>query len=58
MSIVFTILATIAIRTKNRKEFFGLAEQTVQTKFRDYWPVLKGNRPISNAGYFSIDGIG
>ncbi|MCM3693691.1 MFS transporter [Neobacillus niacini] len=45
-SAVFTFLAIIGIWAKDRKEFFGLAEQTVQTKFRDYWPIFKGNRPL------------
>lgn len=43
---IFTILAVIGIWEKDRKEFFGLAEKTVETKFRDYWPILKGNRPM------------
>ncbi len=45
-SAVFTVLAVIGIWDKDRKEYFGLAEQTVETKFRDYWPILKGNRPL------------
>ena len=43
---IFTLLAVIGIWEKDRKEFFGLANLTVQTKFRDYWPILKGNRPL------------
>ncbi|WP_163536179.1 MFS transporter [Gracilibacillus sp. YIM 98692] len=46
LSGLFTILAVVAIWQKDRKEFFGLAKNTVKTKFRDYWPVLKGNRPL------------
>lgn len=46
LSGIFTVLAIIALWTKDRKEFFGLAEQSVQTKFRDYVPILKGNRPL------------
>lgn len=46
LSGIFTVLAVIALWQKDRKEYYGLAEQTVQTKFRDYWPVLKGNRPL------------
>ena len=45
-SAIFTLLAVIGIWEKDRKEFFGLAENTVETKFRDYWPILKGNRPL------------
>lgn len=46
LSGIFTILAVVAIWPKDRKEFYGLAEETTQTKFRDYWPVLKRNRPL------------
>ncbi|RDW21896.1 glucuronide permease [Oceanobacillus arenosus] len=45
-SAVFTILAAIAISQKDRKEFYGLAEDTTNTRFRDYWTILKGNRPL------------
>lgn len=43
---ICTILAVIGIREKDRKEFYGLADSTVETKFRDYWPILKNNRPL------------
>ncbi|MBM4761179.1 MFS transporter [Bacillus sp. B15-48] len=43
---VFTILAAIGISSKDKKEYFGLAEATVQTKFRDFWPILKNNKPL------------
>lgn len=43
---IFTILAVIGIWNKDRKEFYGLAEKNTVTKFRDYWPVLKGNKPM------------
>lgn len=43
---MFTILAVVALWEKDRKEYFGLAEATVATRFRDYWPILKGNRPL------------
>ncbi|THE12842.1 glucuronide permease [Bacillus timonensis] len=43
---VFTVLAAIGISRKDKKEFFGLAEETVQTKFRDFWPILKKNKPL------------
>jgi Na+/melibiose symporter-like transporter len=43
---IFTILAMMGISGKDRKEFYGLADNNVQTKFRDYWPILKGNRPL------------
>ncbi|WP_156291290.1 MFS transporter [Oceanobacillus salinisoli] len=43
---LFTILATFAIKDRDRKEFYGLADATVNTRFKDYWPILKGNRPL------------
>ena len=42
----FTGLAVAGIWAKDRKEFYGLAESNVKTSFRDYWPILKGNRPL------------
>ncbi|MCM8710052.1 MFS transporter [Clostridium sp. SYSU_GA19001] len=46
LSFVFTILAIIGIWQKDRTEFFGLGENGVQVKFKDYWDILKNNRPI------------
>ncbi|RDW18617.1 MFS transporter [Oceanobacillus chungangensis] len=47
LSTIFTILAVIGISSKDRKEFYGLGEDTVETKsFRDYWKVIKGNRQL------------
>ena len=46
VGLLFTVLAVFAIRTKDRKEFYGIAEINVQTRFRDYWPVLKRNRAL------------
>ncbi|WP_077620851.1 MFS transporter [Bacillus sinesaloumensis] len=43
---VFTVLAVIGLSSKDKKEYFGLAEDTVQTKFRDFWPILKNNKPL------------
>ncbi|MFS0820130.1 MFS transporter [Bacillus sp. 1P02SD] len=43
---VFTVLAVIGLTSKDKKEYFGLAEETVQTKFRDFWPILKKNKPL------------
>jgi len=49
ISAVLTILAIIGIARKDRKEYFGLGEQTVETKgIKDYWAVLKGNRPLQS----------
>jgi Na+/melibiose symporter-like transporter len=46
LSGVFTVLAVIGISSKDKKEFFGLAEDTVKTKFSDFWPLLKGNKAL------------
>ncbi|MEW9053908.1 MAG: MFS transporter [Neobacillus sp.] len=46
LSGVFTVLAVIGISSKDKKEYYGLAEETVKTKFRDFWPLLKGNKPL------------
>ncbi|MRH43217.1 glucuronide permease [Aquibacillus halophilus] len=43
---IFTALAVTGIWAKDRKQFFGLANLNVKTRFRDYWPILKGNRPM------------
>ncbi len=43
---LFTILAVIGIKEKDRKMYYGLAEQGVETKFKDYVPILKKNRPL------------
>jgi Na+/melibiose symporter-like transporter len=43
---VFTVLAVIGISSKDKKEYFGLAEDTVKTKFSDFWPLLKGNKAL------------
>ncbi|MCD2136397.1 MFS transporter [Salinicoccus halitifaciens] len=46
VSALFTVLAVIAIWGKDRKEFYGIEEVNVRTRFRDYWPVLKRNRAL------------
>ncbi|WP_087975097.1 MFS transporter [Oceanobacillus rekensis] len=46
LSAICTILAVIGIAGKDKKEFYGLADSTVNTRFRDYWPILKGNKPL------------
>ena len=45
-SAILTTLAVIGIWTKDRTEFFGLGEKAEKVKFKDYWPVLKGNRAL------------
>ncbi|THE12841.1 glucuronide permease [Bacillus timonensis] len=47
LSAVLTTLATIGISSKDKKEFFGLGEDTVETSsIREYWQVIKGNRQL------------
>lgn len=47
LSFTLAILAAIGIAAKDRKEFFGLGEGTVETKgMREYWKVIKKNRPL------------
>lgn len=44
VSAVFTTLAVISIWKKDVKENWGT--EVVKTSFRDYWPIIKGNRPL------------
>lgn len=47
LSIVLTVLAIIGISRKDRTEYFGLGEDTVETKsLKDYLSVIKGNTPL------------
>ncbi|GEN45984.1 MFS transporter [Alkalibacillus haloalkaliphilus] len=46
LSALFTILAVIGIKAKDRKEFYGLADLSMKVRFRDFWPIIKGNRPL------------
>ncbi len=46
LSAICTTLAVIGIWTKDRSEFFGLGSKTPKVGFKDYWPVLKGNRAL------------
>lgn len=46
LSAIFTCLAAMAIKGKDRKEYYGLADENVKLKFRDYWPVIKENRAL------------
>lgn len=45
-SAILTSLAVFGIWTKDRSEFFGLGSKTQKVGFKDYWPVLKGNRAL------------
>ncbi len=44
VSAIFTTLAVISIWKKDVKENWG--EEVVKTSLRDYWPIIKGNRPL------------
>lgn len=46
ISAVLGILAIIGIWEKDNKKYFGLGEKTPETKMRDYWNVIKKNRPL------------
>ncbi|MGM0876211.1 MAG: MFS transporter [Bacillota bacterium] len=46
LSGIFGLLAIVGIWAKDRKEFYGLAEETTNTSLREYWQVIKGNRPL------------
>ena len=48
ISAVLGILAIIGIWEKDNKQFFGLGEKTPETKFKDYWQVIKGNTPLQS----------
>ncbi|XOQ14649.1 MAG: MFS transporter [Shouchella clausii] len=39
-------LSIIAISSKDRIENFGVGKNTAQVRFKDLWPMLKGNRPL------------
>lgn len=41
-----SILAIVGIWAKDKKEFYGLAEEGTKTSLREYWGVIKGNRPL------------
>lgn len=45
-SAILTALAVYGIWPKDRTEFFGLGNQAPKVSFKDYWPVLKGNRAL------------
>ncbi len=45
LSGIFTILAVIGIWKRDRTEFFGLGSESA-VSVKDYWPVIKGNRPL------------
>jgi Na+/melibiose symporter-like transporter len=46
ISLILTILAIIGLWQKDRTEFFGLGESSVKVKFKDYFEIIKNNKPI------------
>jgi len=46
ISLIFTIFAIIGIAQKDRTEFFGLGENGVEVKFKDYFEIIRNNKPI------------
>lgn len=40
------VLAIIGIWEKDNKKYFGLGEKTQETELRDYWKVIKSNKPL------------
>ncbi|MBD1382967.1 MFS transporter [Metabacillus arenae] len=46
LSGICAILAIVGIWSKDKKEFYGLAEEGTKTSLREYWGVVKGNRPL------------
>lgn len=47
ISILLTVLAVISIREKDRPEYFGIAgSQSQKLKLREYWQIIKGNKPL------------
>lgn len=46
ISAVLGVLAIIGIWEKDNKQYFGLGEKTQETKLKDYWKVIKGNKPL------------
>lgn len=45
LSAICTVLAIIGIAGKDKKEFFGLGENTVETKgIKEYWSIFKENK--------------
>lgn len=44
LSAVFTALSVISIWHKDIRENWGT--NPVKTRFRDYWPIIRGNRPL------------
>ncbi|MFS0778455.1 MFS transporter [Neobacillus sp. 3P2-tot-E-2] len=46
LSGILAVLAIIGIWSKDKKEYYGLGEEGTKTTLREYWGVVKGNRPL------------
>ncbi|MBF0778679.1 MFS transporter [Streptococcus cuniculi] len=47
ISAILAVLSVVGIWQKDNKKFFGLGEEKTQkTSLKDYWKVIKGNRPL------------
>lgn len=46
ISAILGILAIIGISEKDNQKYFGIGENTKQTSMKDYWTIIKGNRPL------------
>ncbi|MTB64526.1 glucuronide permease [Streptococcus sp. zg-86] len=47
ISAVLAVLSVIGIWQKDNKKYFGLGEEKTQkTTLKDYWKIIKGNRPL------------
>lgn len=47
ISAILAVLSVIGIWQKDNKKFFGLGEEKTQkTTLKDYWKIIKGNRPL------------
>lgn len=46
ISLTLCLLACVGIAAKDKKQYFGLGDNTTETKLKDYAHVIKGNRPL------------
>lgn len=46
ISAILCVLAIIGISEKDNSKYFGIGENTKTTTMKDYWVIIKGNRPL------------
>ena len=46
LSVLCTILGMVGIWNKDRPEYYGVGKNEEKVRMRDYWEILKANRPI------------